>query len=148
MDRQARRAEAMRNAEKYKYEIAHLLALDDEFPAVEIFGEQCIGAHIGPGWVGICRPALTALSRLGGKVSQMKQKFGELRIYWIPPADIGAEHPAYSAVRAEIAAASLLSFNTCEDCGVSMPDRKQAPHAGRTHCTSCAANHRGLTGLL
>jgi hypothetical protein len=120
----------------------HMLELNAEFPGLEMFGPQCIGAHVGPGWRGILRDAFTAISAVHGKLGQVKQKFGGLRIYWdrpcgddgffLPDTD-GAVHRAHEAV----ALAERMSFSICELCGD--PPLPVNPTHGRyqTLCVKC-----------
>lgn len=143
--------------------VDHMLDLDARYPEVDIFGPQCISAHVGPGWADIVEECLKVLSLQKCKAGQIKQKFGGLRFYWeypdhietalaewrktLPPFNSGLENPprpfdeeikAINAIVAPvIAAMEKESFRTCELCGVKL-DKEGGP-CWRTLCENCKA---------
>ena len=156
--REEKRASLIEWEAKYGHDrkgssMQHLLDLDDEFPSVEMFGPQCISAQVGPGWSGLLREALVVLASLGGKLGQVKQKFGGLRIYWDPPEalrqqylewcvagsigsspyDLSAE---YQLVRSTVDRASELSLSTCEHCSAPIDPPRLMSY--QTLCDGCA----------
>ena len=124
-------------------DVEHLVSLDSEFPDVDIFGPRCVSAQCGQGWNAILRSALKAISLARGKVTQIKQKFGGLKVHWDPyepPSDdidlIRLTAEAHGAV----ASAELLSFATCEHC--SSPIDPPRPMSHQTLCDSCTKGSR------
>ncbi len=114
----------------------HMDDLDREFPEVKMFGPQCIEASVGPGWVPLVRQALQAISRAGGLVGQIKQKFGGLRVYWGPSLDdmgmvIDIDRNVIADTDAAITAVEEASFSTCEECG------RPAVFSRRLYATLC-----------
>lgn len=154
--REERRASLMRYSESRSDDpsrsMKHMLDLDDEFPEVDMFGPQSISAEVGPGWAHILRPALEALRKLGGKVGQIKQKFGGLRFYWDPPEELYlayrewydsgkngkspyASSDPYRECSEAIKLAEDLSWRTCEQCGADLGEPRGASH--KTLCDGC-----------
>lgn len=150
--REERRKSLREYGEKFDRPVQHMLDLDDEFPSVDMFGPQSISAEVGPGWVELLRPALRALSLLGGKVGQIKQKFGGLRFYWDPPEEMRAKwqawhdggrqgqspyelSPLYTQTSLAVHLAEELSWSTCELCGVDI-GRRSGP-TWRVRCKNC-----------
>lgn len=82
--REQRRTELVESFKKWGRgrKIDHMLDLDDRYPEVGMFDEQCISADVGAGWAGLVENVLKVLSEHGCKVTQIKQKFAGLRIYW------------------------------------------------------------------
>lgn len=89
----------------------HMLDLDDAYPEVDIFGPQCISASVGAGWKGLVSSCLEALRTAGCKAGQIKQKFGELRVYWDYPEHIEAALAKWR----EIPTAERVQIVTGED---------------------------------
>lgn len=74
---------------------------------------------VGPGWMDICRAAVERLENEGAMVTQVKEKFGGLRIYWQElnelPEDIGfLGRPKKGDI---VSAAELVASWTCMQCG-------------------------------
>lgn len=152
MNREEKRKHLQEFAAKHGYSYQHMLDLDDEFPEVEMFGPQCVSAEVGAGWAPLLRPPLQALKALGGKLAQVKQKFGGLRIYWNPPDELHAQYrewydsgkngpdplesnPLYVAVKTAVFDAETQSWRTCERCGKDLGVPKAPSH--RTLCAEC-----------
>jgi len=101
----------------------------------EGFGLSDLGIWTGPGWDGVIGQCLTTLAGLGlpddFRLVQIKEKFGELRIYHNGRT---GEHD--HAVEDAIAQATEASVHTCERCG--MAGIRMAEHGWwRTLCASC-----------
>lgn len=76
----------------------------------ELYGRQC-----GAGWNGIIQPLHDEVSRLGGTVRQIKEKFGGLRFaYSLPSTIFDAKRRAF---RQRVEQAEAASFSICETCG-------------------------------
>lgn len=71
-------------------------------------------AAVGPGWEELAGRAWDAVTAARGRVSQVKQKFARLTVYW---DGIMRSIPADERVRAEIEALGDESEQTCEACG-------------------------------
>lgn len=82
--KEERRQELVDNYKKWfpNRSIQHILDLDDRYPEVEMFGQQCISTDFGKGWAPLVEEVLKVLTLNECKVGQIKQKFCELRIYW------------------------------------------------------------------
>lgn len=133
-------------------QVEHMFDLDREFPAVDMFGPRCISAHVGLGWSNILRHALAAISDAGGRITQVKQKFGELRVYWEPPEErrraflewidggrVGQDpylDPHHVAANDAVAHATALSRTTCENCGLSIDPLWRQRY--QTLCDGCS----------
>jgi hypothetical protein len=127
-----------------------------------MFGPQCISAEVGPGWVGLVERCLAVLREHGCKVTQIKQKFAGLRVYWDYPDHIDAalaewrkslprpgsseKRPPrpfdeeveriYAAVQPVLSQAEADSFRTCESCGKDL-GKPGGPKCGWTSCEEC-----------
>ncbi len=153
LNRDDKRAELTRAVERIDpahkgRDSRHLIDLDREFPGVDLFGPQCISAHCGQGWASLVRTAVSVIAALGGKVTQIKQKFGQLRIYWDPPdalrharlawidqGKIGPdpfEDPMCRAAWEAVHYAEEASLGTCEHCGITI-----VPPRGPSFQTLC-----------
>lgn len=66
----------------------------------------------GPGWAHIIKPAIDYIESHGGKIVQVKEKFGGLRIYFDIPEGESWEH--FDRV---VQKAADESYKTCETCG-------------------------------
>ncbi len=82
------------------------------------------GFDIGPGWMTIVRKAFQAMLAAGwrGGLSQVKEKFGGLRIYWDPAyneddPDATETDEQIKAIDAIVRQAEAESWSTCEECG-------------------------------
>lgn len=91
--------------------------------------------EVGPGWLPIIHDLARQLERNAhaeGRelkpLKQVKQKFGELRVY----------HPEHESDVEAVREAELRAQQTCENCG--MPGRKRELH--RYFCTLCDACYR------
>jgi hypothetical protein len=140
LNRDDKRAELLRWCETHGKgrkgcDIRHLLDLDREFPGVDMFGPQCIGVHCGQGWSRILRDAVAAIASAGGKIRQIKQKFGQLVIYWDPPDGIETDHELYLAAIDAVAKAAVLSLSTCEHCGETLRHSRTSSY--QTLCAEC-----------
>lgn len=89
-------------------------------------------AECGPGWMPLVIPVLEICERLKVPVTQIKQKFGGLRIY----VDGGPDDQLHEA----IAKAERESFHHCEQCGEPPDPTRDTHHL--TLCTACWAETR------
>lgn len=96
---------------------------------------MCWGFDTGSGWEPIIRQALTELEELrkqpgheGLKLTQVKEKFGGLRIY--------LSHYSEEAV-AIIGKASQASYKTCENCGTTEGVTTEGDRWIRSLCAAC-----------
>jgi hypothetical protein len=89
--------------------------------------------HVGPGWAPIVQKALDALGARGVKIAQVKEKFGDLRIY---PAAIYDQETMVTIKEAERECAV-----TCEYCGE--PGEKRDVHGWVK--TACEKHKDGPT---
>ncbi len=100
---------------------------------------MCWGCECGDGWFGIlkklCEDIATSDPPEGFKFSQVKEKFGGLRVYTFG----GTEQ-----ISQLIHGAQKESYKTCEECG-GKEDVLSDWICGwvRTLCKSCAANRFG-----
>jgi hypothetical protein len=65
------------------------------------------------GWKHLVQPLLDELEQLGGKVLQVKEKFGGLRFYYT----LAETHPMALVFAQKVDKAEAQSFETCEACG-------------------------------
>jgi hypothetical protein len=72
---------------------------------------ECVGA----GWQPIVKPVIQLIEAEGGRIQQVKEKFGGLRIYW----EEGEGMPAETRTRLEnlVRSAVWLCEISCEECG-------------------------------
>jgi hypothetical protein len=170
--RETRRAELLASYKRWfpQRSIQHMLDLDDRYPEVEIFGDQCISAEVGAGWAPLVEECLKVLALHGCKVGQIKQKFCELRVYWdYPPhielaiAEWRRQDPShlkndagewvydppmpYPDERARIASAvnpviAAMAQQSLRTCEDCGADlgRDGGPSAGRRQCEECRAS--------
>lgn len=111
----------------------HMKALDAKYPNLGMSSPGCISAEVGLGWVKLLEPCLLVLDTYNCEVDQIKAKFCELRIYWH-----GDVLPVMKAsIEATIAAAVVLSLETCEVCGSYAEEGKGEIMSGRRRCNSC-----------
>lgn len=67
------------------------------------------------GWDGLIAPLKAELTRLGGELYQVKEKFGGLRFYYsLPLSTAGKVADGFSR---QVQAAEVMSYITCEKCG-------------------------------
>lgn len=87
---------------------------------------------VGPGWRGILERLFRDLETLGfeGEVTQVKEKYGTLRVYVS-----GVTEANYEAVWDRINAAEKESESVCEDCGA--PGKRRSGGWLRTLCGGC-----------
>ena len=107
-----------------------ILETKARFPAL-FRGLDPLNFECGPGWEGLVVNLIEQLDGLGLpdlRVSQIKQKFGNLRVY-VRGGDERAE--------TQIARAQDASRNTCEWCGA--PGDKDCQGAILTLCLACQA---------
>lgn len=70
---------------------------------------------VGPGWADIVISLIEEVDKHGGKVHQIKEKFGGLRFYYQLPKDTTEE--VVEHVRELVRTAESISDQTCEECG-------------------------------
>jgi len=104
----------------------HFAGLEEQFP-IAMRNVVC-GAECGAGWFVLCMDLIRLCDERGVEVSQIKQKFGELRFY------VGE---APSEVHEAIRIATEKSKTICEECG--RPGRLAGKHWIATLCDE----HRG-----
>ena len=96
------------------------------------------GIEVGDGWYQIIYDMCTKIKQLNPpesfRFSQVKEKFGFLRIY-----SIGDDEEIYKVIME----AENASDKTCEDCG-STEDVWQAGSWVRTLCQSCWDKREGI----
>lgn len=94
--------------------------LSAEFP--KCMENVYCGMECGDGWKDLIRQALATFEACGAKVAQIKEKFGELRLYWDQP-DHWTENNNGDFTWYFIACAMAerqavaMSRTTCETCG-------------------------------
>lgn len=115
-------------------QVQHFFDLDDDYPAAGLFGPGCISLYAGAGWAHLLANPIALIAAAGATVSQIKQKFGELIIYWDPPLHLSLEYrdwnssgrigpdPIYDrpdiiAIVDAVAKARRLSKHVCANCG-------------------------------
>lgn len=81
-------------------------------PAYPGYTRREATAAVGPGWAELAGRAWDAVTAAGGRVSQVKEKFGRLTVYWDNTVD--ARHRWVST---EVEALGDESKGTCEACG-------------------------------
>ncbi len=73
---------------------------------------------IGDGWKSFVDPLIVEVERLGGRIAQIKEKFGELRFYFdLPQAKTLEEELAHKRLDYLVSDAENRSAETCEFCG-------------------------------
>jgi hypothetical protein len=107
----------------------HIDALYKDFPVA--MREVYCGAYAGKGWIEPLRKAVAVLDKAGYQVVQIKQKFGELRIYFEPSenTDIWTNIACTMAVKQ----AELACNKMCEECGAPAETNYYV-----TLCTTCS----------
>ena len=68
--------------------------------------------HVGPGWAPFVQILLDELQRDGVKILQVKEKFGQLRVYGKEGEGTNVPH-----IETLIRAACYLASHTCATCG-------------------------------
>lgn len=76
----------------------------------ELFGQEC---H--QGWNALIQPLCDDLQRLGGRVVQIKEKFGGLRFYYRLPRKVRKSDK--EAFLRKVLKAMDASLSICETCG-------------------------------
>ena len=95
----------------------------------ELWGRQC-----GSGWDALVQPLEDEVSRLGGRIRQVKQKFGQLCFFYSLPSSVSESERRAFALR--VKEAEQKSARVCETCG-------NAGHLSKdgglhlTRCESC-----------
>ena len=95
-----------------------------------MFDCHFFGNDVGPGWMPIVEEAVKALAALENppQIVQVKEKFGDLRIY-ITSYTVDSEFIVNEAAR--------KASTVCEDCGA--PGEKSAPRGWlKILCPDCA----------
>jgi hypothetical protein len=102
----------------------------------ELWGRQC-----GDGWNGLIRPLQDEVLWLGGKIRQIKEKFGGPRFHYELPKKVPQRKR--DALQKRVEQAMEESFTTCETCGAP---GKLTAHKGRyfTACESCRTKKQVL----
>lgn len=103
----------------------------DELLAKHGVEKPIYGAEAGLGWIPILDKMFTMMGQLGKipKVTQIKQKFGGLIVYF---------EGELTRDQDEILAEAVRKANlSCEDCGKD--HGRSLPLCGRALCDSCAA---------
>jgi predicted RNase H-like HicB family nuclease len=98
------------------------------------------GSAVGPGWAVLVDAAYRRLTDAGCTITQVKEKFAGLRIYFDRPTAAfsgGVERRSASTLDRYLAWLENKSLKTCEACGAL---GTQCKHLGwlRTLCSSCA----------
>lgn len=70
---------------------------------------------VGPGWKPYVEPLIAEVERFGGKVHQIKEKFGGLRFYYELPKETPEEDK--TAFDDLVQVAEALCNCACEECG-------------------------------
>lgn len=70
---------------------------------------------IQEGWDHLVKPLIQFVESNGGKVTQVKEKFGGLRFYYAPPLE--ADEELWKNFEDAVHAAEVLSTITCEVTG-------------------------------
>jgi hypothetical protein len=76
----------------------------------ELWGRQC-----GSGWDALVQPLEDEVLQLGGRVRQVKQKFGRLCFFYSLPRSIS--EPDRLALARTVRQAEEMSARICETCG-------------------------------
>lgn len=102
----------------------------------DVWGRQC-----GDGWDGLIRPLQDEVLRLGGKIRQIKEKFGGLRFHYELPKKVPERER--NALQRRVEQAMRASFAICETCGAPA---SLVRHDGLyfTACPSCLAKKQAL----
>jgi hypothetical protein len=105
------------------------------FPPLDRLGDSPFkqrGFEIGNGWYGIAKDLAESLSKLSNSivVTQIKEKFGALRVYTSAPVDI------QEAVMDLVSKAESKSVLTCTSCGDPCT-RETVNFVIRTTCKPC-----------
>lgn len=108
-------------------------------------------ASVGPGWLPLVARAWDAITAAGGRVSQVKEKFGGLRMYsnLEGPFRIDVHPPVAGAGSYQIGSPTALnallneidaqSLRSCERCGA--PGELTATHWVKTLCAEHAKSY-------
>jgi hypothetical protein len=76
----------------------------------EVWGRQC-----GKGWDALVQPLEEKVLRLGGRIRQVKEKFGRLCFFYSLPRSVTA--PRRLAFARTVQRAEEMSLRICEACG-------------------------------
>jgi hypothetical protein len=94
----------------------------------DLWGRQC-----GKGWDSLVQPLEGEVSRLGGRVRQVKQKFGRLCFFYSLPRS--TSEPDRQAFARTVRQVEEMSVRTCETCG----SPGELSNNGGIYLTRCAA---------
>lgn len=94
--------------------------------------ESPVSRYVGPGWISILDDLVNALYEKGWsrQVTEIKQKFGELRFY---------TDDERSEIQDLIAEARKRSRVTCEGCGEPGTFKRLSPGGVKTVCDLCTS---------
>lgn len=156
--REERRASLLEFSKKYpdRGSYAGMLALDDKYPELDMFGPNSCGAEVGEGWLKLLEPCLEVLRRYACTVTQIKSKFCELVVYWDGPVwvrpavlawyESGKKGPnpedLFEEVKRVIAVQAGISLYTCERCGEAARDGEGKQMGGVRLCEPCRLRQR------
>lgn len=102
-------------------------AFGDRTP-YKLFGNEC-----GPGWWPLIEPLVLEVQRVGGHITQIKEKFGTLRFYFVAP------EAEYDRIDDLVHEAEYASSMTCEECGAEATTHHQG--WWKTLCVKHAEEH-------
>jgi len=85
-------------------------------------------ASVGPGWQGLVDTAFETVTAVGGRIQQVKEKFGLLRIYAKVP------QPMKQGIDAILYELEVQSRNVCEQCGAPAYLRKTSRYILYVSC--------------
>lgn len=117
------------------------------------------GFEVDKGWEALVVPFCRNVTACGGKILQVKEKFGGLRLYYsMPETPIASNpHKAYTtewyemenlirfAQNHEVIYRYLedISFSVCEVCGDAHTAKVRSGGWLKTRCDSCEEKHNG-----
>jgi hypothetical protein len=70
--------------------------------------------NVGLGWQPIVKEAVAKIEQLGGRIVQIKEKFGGLRIYYVPTTDSSS---IWAQIDEIVTEAANRYDQICEKCG-------------------------------
>jgi hypothetical protein len=93
------------------------------------------GIECGEGWKELYMPFIADITAIGGKILQVKEKFGLLRIYFDLPPTLD------ESIRQDYVRKGLTleaeSSKICESCGTREDVSTKGKHWVKTLCPSC-----------
>ena len=99
---------------------------------------MCWGCECGDGWEPLLRRMCEKIKGFGVEFTQIKEKYGTLRAYYIIKTDAKFTNADYQMVENAIDQAEKESETTCEDCGKEGELRDGGWM--RTLCDACEEN--------